>query len=416
MKQGERGLIALIVILGTVLFLMIFSYKKYNIQKEELIAVDSSLIKETKLLFDLPADSFNIISNTVKRDQTLSDILLNYNISPMQIDQLAHKAEGVFDLRKFNYGREYFLFFEKDTSKGLRYFIYEHTPIDYIVFDFNDSLAVYQKHKEIRLEKKCAKGVITSSLWNTMVENNYNTAMAIRLSEIFAWTIDFFGIQSGDSFCVLYDEQYVDSVSIGIGKVYSAYFRHMGNDLYAIPFVQDSIEDYYDVDGNSLRKAFLKAPLTYSRISSRFSNSRMHPILKIRRPHHGIDYSAPSGTPVVSIGDGVIIAKGWDNGGGGNYVKVRHNGIYSTAYLHLRGFAQGIHTGSFVKQGDVIGYVGSTGLSTGAHLDFRFYKYGSAVDPLKVEAPPVDPIHEDNKVAFDSVKTIILNDLRSYNQ
>jgi murein DD-endopeptidase MepM/ murein hydrolase activator NlpD len=221
-----------------------------------------------------------------------------------------------------------------------------------------------------------------------MMSKKYNPVLANELSEIYAWSIDFFGLQPADSFSVIYDELYVDSVSIGLGRIHAAYFRSSGTDFYAIPFVQDSVESYYDLEGNSLRKAFLKAPLRFSRISSRYSHSRVHPVLKIRRPHHGVDYAAPTGTPVQAIGDGKIIeAKRGYNNGGGNYIKIRHNSIYTTAYLHLSGFAPGIATGTYVRQGDVIGYVGSTGLATGPHLDFRFYKNGSPVDPLKVEAP-----------------------------
>jgi murein DD-endopeptidase MepM/ murein hydrolase activator NlpD len=205
---------------------------------------------------------------------------------------------------------------------------------------------------------------------------------------------------------VVLDAQYVDSLFIGYGRIHAAYFRHANHDFYAVPFTQGGVESYYDLEGNSLRKAFLKAPLKFSHISSRFSNSRLHPVLKIRRPHHGIDYAAPSGTPVYAIGDGKIIkaSHGYNNGGG-NCIRIRHNSIYETAYLHLKGFAKGIREGMYVKQGDLIGYVGTTGLSTGPHLDFRFYKYGQAVDPLKIEAPPVEPVADSNKVAYDSVKT-----------
>ncbi len=181
----------------------------------------------------------------------------------------------------------------------------------------------------------------------------------------------------------------------------------MGVDFWAIPFVQDSTRDFFDDQGKSLRKAFLKAPLRYSRISSRFSNSRYHPILKIRRPHHGVDYAAPTGTPVHAIGDGLVISKGY-NGGGGNAVKIKHNGVYTTSYMHLHGYARGLHRGSYVKQGEVIGYVGSTGLATGPHLDFRVYKNGMAIDPLKMEAPPVEPVKEDNMTAFTEVKNQVI--------
>jgi murein DD-endopeptidase MepM/ murein hydrolase activator NlpD len=182
-----------------------------------------------------------------------------------------------------------------------------------------------------------------------------------------------------------------------------ASFNHGNKDLYAFYFEQNGKGDYFDLEGNSLQRTFLKAPLRYSRISSGFSNSRLHPVLKIRRPHHGVDYAAPTGTPVYTVGDGVVIQKGYQKSGGGNYIKIKHNGTYTTVYMHLNGFAKGIKVGQHVKQGDLIGYVGSTGLATGPHLDFRFYRNGSAINPLKVESPPSKPVEEANREAFDSI-------------
>jgi murein DD-endopeptidase MepM/ murein hydrolase activator NlpD len=245
-----------------------------------------------------------------------------------------------------------------------------------------------------------------------MVEIDENPLLALELSEIYAWSIDFFGLQKGDQFKVIYDESFVDSVSVGISRIHAAWFYHMGHEFWAIPFEQDSVVSFFDEDGNSLRKAFLKAPLRYSRISSGFSNSRLHPILKIRRPHHGVDYAAPAGTPVEAVGDGQVIAAAYERGGG-NYVKIRHNGVYTTSYLHLSRFGKGIRKGVYVKQGDVIGYVGSTGLSTGPHLDFRFYKNGQPINPLKVEAPPVEPIHESNIRDYELVKRSMMEALKN---
>ena len=188
--------------------------------------------------------------------------------------------------------------------------------------------------------------------------------------------------------------------------MYAAWFEHAGTEFYAIPLIQDDIESYYDLEGNSLRKAFLKAPLRFSRISSRFSNSRMHPVLRIRRPHHGVDYAAAVGTPVLAIGDGRVTSASYDKSNG-RIVRITHNSIYSTAYLHLSRFGTGIKAGKYVKQGDIIGYVGSSGLSTGPHLDFRFYKSGQAVDPLKVDAPPVEPVSEENSEKFRKISSVM---------
>lgn len=363
--------------------------------------------------YGLPIDSFEVVQGKVGRNQPISLLLNDYGINNQAIHDIVQKCDGVFDVRKFRSGNSYSAFFSKDTLRNLDYLVYEHSPLDYVVFGFRDSLSVWGASKLVDTVQSNFAGSIQTSLWNAMTAHDANPMLAIELSEIYAWSIDFFGLQKGDSIRVVYDELFVDSTSIGIGKIHGAYFRHMGHDFYAIPFVQDSTEDYYDQDGKSLRKAFLKAPLRYSRISSVFSHSRLHPILKIRRPHHGVDYAAPIGTPVVAIGDGVVIQKAFQ-GGAGNMVKIRHNSVYSTAYLHLSKYGKGINKGAYVKQGDVIGYVGSSGLSTGPHLDFRFYKNGSAIDPLKVEAPPVDPVREENMERYDTVRIRVMGEVKGF--
>ena len=209
----------------------------------------------------------------------------------------------------------------------------------------------------------------------------------------------------------MYDELFVDSVSIGLGNIHAVEFEHGGKGNFAFRFFQDNQFEYFDETGASLRKAFLKAPLQFSRISSRFSNGRMHPVLRIRRPHHGVDYAAPKGTPVMSIGDGTVVAKAYEAAGGGNYLKIKHNSVYTTTYMHLSGYASGIVNGARVRQGDVIGYVGSPGLSTGPHLDFRVHKNGSPIDPLTMEAPPVEPVHEINIPEYTILKDSMMNEL-----
>ncbi len=359
-------------------------------------------------LYGLPIDSFTMERGKVKRNQPLSSLLSDYGVTNKQIFDIDQKAKGIFDPKRFRSGNPYTAFLEADSANALAFLVYEHSATDYVVFRFRDSLDVWNGVKDIDTIRQTYAGTIESSLWNALTDHQANPMLAIQLSEIYAWSIDFFGLQKGDSIRVVYDELYVDSLSYGIGKIEGAYFRHMGRDFWAIPFVQDSTEDYFDEQGNSLRKTFLKAPLRYSRISSRFSNSRFHPVLKIRRPHHGVDYAAPSGTPVHAIGDGLVIFKGWDKGGG-NAVKIKHNGVYSTSYMHLSRYASSLHKGGYVKQGDVIGYVGSTGLATGPHLDFRVYRNGSAIDPLKMEAPPVEPVSEANLERYEEVKNKVMS-------
>ncbi len=381
--------------------------------KDKPIEITVEEAPEPELKFGLQIDSFKVEEGRIERNQNLSDILTAYGVDMVKIDRLAKNSRDTFDVRRMRAGNKFHIFQSKDSLREALYFVYENSPFDYVVFDLKDSLNANFGKKQVVSKLMEGTGTIESSLWNTMSDNGLNPILAIELSDIFAWTIDFFGIQKGDRFRVIYEEQFVDSSSIGIGAIHAVQFDHMGQPNYAFRFFQDKRHDYFDEKGNSLRKAFLKAPLNFSRISSRYSNNRYHPVLKIRRPHRGVDYAAPRGTPVVSIGDGTVVAKAYQKRGGGNYIKIKHNSVYTTTYMHLSGYARGMYPGVRVKQGQVIGYVGSTGLATGAHLDFRVSKNGQYVDPLKVKAPPVEPVKQEDMADFMVVKDSLLNELDS---
>ncbi|MCF8365326.1 MAG: M23 family metallopeptidase [Bacteroidales bacterium] len=362
-------------------------------------------IHNPKILYGINVDSFNIVKEQINRNEFLADILLKYHVDYPTIDKLARETKGVFDVRKIRYGNYYTVIMTKDSLPVTKYFAYEITPSDYVLYTFDDSIVATRGVKEISVKVDTATGIIKSSLWNAMIDNHTDPNLANELSEIYAWTIDFFGIRKDDHFKVIYESRYVEGKRIGIGKLLAANFNHFGADHYAFYFDQDSIGgDYFDEEANSLRRTFLKAPLKYRRISSGFSYSRMHPVLKYRRPHLGVDYAADRGTPVVSIGDGVVEFAKWDNGGGGRAVKIKHNGTYTTVYMHLSKYGEGIKAGAHVKQGQVIGYVGSSGLATGPHLDFRFYRNGKAVDPTKVESPAANPVDSTNMERFEVEK------------
>jgi len=364
-----------------------------------------------KTEYGIIVDSLFVIKEKVKKNEFLSDILLKYGVSYSTIDHLARFTRDTFDVRKIRVGNNYTVICDNDSSKKAQYFAYEINPYRYVLYNFKDSLEVTKGVKEITIELDTISGEITSSLWNSIADAGGDPNMANKLSEIYAWTIDFFGLQKGDSYKVYYEKQFVDGQYIELGKIIAADFYHGGDDNYAFYFEQNNQGDYFDEKGNSLQRTFLKAPLRYSRISSGFSNSRLHPVLKIRRPHHGVDYAAPSGTPVHTVGDGIVVKKGYQKRGGGNYIKIKHNGTYSTTYMHLKGYAKGMSVGKKVKQGDLIGYVGKTGLATGPHLDFRFYRNGKAINPLKVESPPSKPVDSAYIAEFDSVKILYLDKL-----
>jgi murein DD-endopeptidase MepM/ murein hydrolase activator NlpD len=388
-------LTTIIIIIGILLFI---DYKRELANKKKPI-----VIPEVKLVWGMPCDSISIDTLKVNPNQCLSDILTIRGIDLGTIDQLAKNSTGVFDLRRIKSGNNCYLI-RKKTTRVPTHFIYEESAANYYTFELKNSFKVSKGVKEIDTIRSSMSGIIESSLWNSFIDQGADPNLAIALSDIFAWTVDFFGIQKGDRYKVIYDVYYVDKKFAGIGMIYAALFESVGEKNSAYFIDRNGQVGYFDELGNSLRKAFLKAPLNFSRISSHFSSSRFHPILKIRRPHYGVDYAAPKGTPVFSIGDGVISKKAHQAAGGGNYLTIKHNSVYSSQYMHLSNFAKGISEGVHVKQGQLIGFVGMTGLASGPHLDFRIYFNGSPVDPLKVKTPPVEPVSAANKAYFASVR------------
>ncbi len=356
-----------------------------------------------RVIYGINVDSLSVKKGKVKRNQHLSDILLHYGVSYATIDYLARHTKKVFDVRQIRRGHRYVLIARNDSLQTPVWFAYEISPSRYVLYHLSDSLYAVRGEKPIIKKQVTTEGVITSSLWNAMMKSHDDPNLAVKLSEIYAWTIDFFELRKGDRYKAVYQKVYVDSNYVGLGKVEAADFIRKDGHHYAFYFEQNGKGDYFDESGKSLERTFLKAPLKYRYISSRFSNHRWHPILKIYRPHHGVDYAAAEGTPVHALGDGVVIKKGYQRNGAGNYLKIRHNSVYTTQYAHLRAFARGIRVGVHVRQGQLIGYVGHTGLATGPHLDFRFYKYGKPVNPLTVKSPPAKPVAPQYRQAFDSI-------------
>jgi murein DD-endopeptidase MepM/ murein hydrolase activator NlpD len=361
--------------------------------------------------YGIVTDSFKIDREEVRSGENLGEIFSRLGVGQQIIGNLDSYTTGVFDIRKLRSGNTYTAMMSNDKDNKLKYFVYSINDTSYVIFDFRDSLHVHTDSKEVAHNLKSLSGVITSSLWNTMQQSGADPNMAVALANIYQWSIDFYSIQKGDAFKVIYEELSVDGKPISIGEIHSAVFLHNGKEYYAHRFGQGNVTDYFDENGQNLRKEFLKAPLKFSRITSKFSNSRLHPILRIRRPHHGVDYAAPKGTPVHTIGNGTVLKASYA-GGAGRLVSIRHSNGYTTSYMHLAGFGPGIRPGASVGQGQVIGYVGSSGLSTGAHLDFRVYKNNVAMDPLRMESPPALPVSEKYRVSFDSVKVMYEKNLK----
>lgn len=360
-------------------------------------------------------DSLDLSHYKIQKGDHLSSILMNLGFTGNEVEQISETISPFYSPSKLQIGNTYATITTPDSVSVIQYLVFEKSKTDYVVVDLcEDDLKVHESTKPVTLQRKYAEGTITSSLWNTIIESGSSPMLALKISDLYAWQVDFFGIKEGDSFRLIYDEAWVDDTTfLEIASIEGAMFNHQERNYIAVPFQQDSIKEYFDDEGNSLRKEFLKAPLDFFRISSTFSNSRYHPVLKRYRAHHGVDYAAPTGTPVKTVGDGVVIAKGYQAGGGGNYLKVKHNSIYTTTYMHLSRFGKGIQKGSSVRQGDIIGYVGATGLATGPHLDYRVHKNNIPINPLTMEAPPSYPVKPELRDSFMLVRDNILMELDS---
>lgn len=390
------------ILLAVVVLLLINRYQKDQKIEEAQKSTseqntDSLLLAESKTQFGIEIDSFHIVEAKIKPNEFLANILLSFNIDYITIDQLAQKSKEVFDVRQMRAGKKYTVFATKDSLMKASYFVYQPNEVEYIVYDLSDSISIYKGEKEVEIRQESVSGVIYSSLYESLQAANASPALAVELSEIFAWSIDFYRIQKGDWFKAIYEAKYVDNEAIGIGRVIAVEFNHFNETFYGFYFDQNGKEDYFDKEANSLRKAFLKSPLKFSRLSSRYTMRRFHPVQKRWKAHLGTDYAAPTGTPIMSTGDGQVIASSY-TGGNGNYVKIKHNSVYTTQYLHMS--KRKARVGDYVKQGDIIGYVGSTGLATGPHVCYRFWKNGKQVDHLNQDFPSAEPVKPEYKQDF----------------
>jgi murein DD-endopeptidase MepM/ murein hydrolase activator NlpD len=343
---------------------------------------------------DLPFNTV-LVSNQVKSNDYLSTIFLKHRLSVITSAEISKLSNDDFDTKKIRSGNNYAFVMEfVDGKFEPNTFIYEKNKIEYVKVALKDEISISKYKRPIHYVERNAEGLITSSLYETLISDGANPLLAINLSEIYAWTIDFYRIQKNDYFNVIYLEAFVEDEPIGEFKILASNFNHFGKDKFAYYFEEEckpSTGNYYDSEGNSLKRAFLKAPVKYSRISSKYSNARLHPVTKVMKAHLGTDYAAPEGTPIYATANGTIEAATY-NKGNGNYVKIKHNKVYSTQYLHMSKIAQGIKPGVYVQQGQVIGYVGSTGLATGPHVCYRFWKNGQQVDPYKEDMPEYESL------------------------
>ena len=392
---------------------LLFILSNLNNNKNEAIYDIIKEVAEPKYEYGILVDSFIVTKGVVKKNQTLGEILYANHIDHPQIAEIVAKSEEIFDVRYVNPGKDYTVICKKDSTEKACYFIYQENPTNYIVIDLVKGIDVYRGKKEVETRVKVSSGKINSSLSESVEELGISPRVSIKLAEIYAWTIDFFKIQKGDAFRVYYENKYIDGEYIGIGKILAAEFTHKNQNFYSFYYKDHkNYGEYFDEKGRTLRKAFLKAPLDFYRISSRFSRNRKHPVTGKWKGHFGTDYAAPKGTAIMATANGTIKSSGYTKNNG-NFVKVRHNGTYTTQYLHMSKIKPGIKKGVYVNQGETIGYVGSTGLATGPHVCYRFWKNGKQVDPYQQQLPPGEPIKKENREAYlllkDSLMQILMN-------
>jgi len=396
---SRKNVLALVVLGVIVLGATFISLSSFDATPEQplVMANPAPIADNSARLYGLTIDGFDIETGTVKRNEFLSDILRRYNIDLPSISVIAEKSKSVFDVRKIAAGHDYTVF--KDQSGKAHYFVYQPNPIDYVVYDLRDGISVYKEQKPVDTKLETVAGVIQSSLYETLEANGASPDLAVQLAEIYGWAVNFYRINKGDWFKLVYERNYVDGQPVGPGRIESAVFGHNGKEYQAYYFegADDERGAYYDENGKSLRRTFLKAPLKYSRISSRYTMRRFHPVQRRWKAHLGTDFAAPHGTPIVATAAGVVEASAYGSGNG-NYVKIKHDNVYTTQYLHMS--KRAVKRGQRVSQGQVIGYVGSTGLATGPHVCYRFWKHGKQVDALAQVFPPSEPINDKYRVAF----------------
>ena len=412
MQNRWIGVFFLIFMAFGVIFFRAFYSPSF--EDKNITGMDStaSEVKEPKVLYGMVVDDFLVIEDKIKRNQFLGEILQEYNVPANIIHQVSQLSRNVFDVRKIAPDKKYTLICESDSLKTARAFVYEPNPIDYVVFKFGDSLGVNLYKREVVTIQKTISGEIQSNLSETIEMLGISHELTNKFVDIFAWQVDFQRLQKGDKFKLIYEEDQVEGNYVGIRQINGIYFEHFGNDYYAFPFDQGEGVDFFDEEGKSLRKALLKYPIEFTRISSRYTMNRFHPVQKRWKAHLGTDFAAPVGTPIRSVGDGIVEEAQYKSNNG-NYVKIKHNGTYTTQYLHMSKIASGIKAGVRVRQGETIGFVGSTGLATGPHLCYRFWRNGVQVDALRVELPPSTPVKKEFLPAFEDVKQKLMKQLQA---
>lgn len=409
--ENQRGFASnknITILIGglAIIVLLFFAFSKqknenFNFQLPVETAQAGSFTLSENLKWQLPIDSFEVAKHTIKNNQFFGEVLQNAKIPYPTIESILANTKEVFDVNHWKVGKDFwFLNYNGDTAAS--YLVYEPNVYSYYTFDLKNGTGKkidYPVHRET----KTASGVIKSSLWQSMMDANMSFDLAAKMENALQWSVDFYHTQKGDQFKAYFIEESINGKVVGVGDLYAATYKTGETEFQAVYFNSKTQPGYYDFEGRPMNKGFLKSPVKYSRISSRFNRRRFHPILKRVKPHLGTDYAAPYGTPIMAVGDGVVI-EATRRGGNGKFVKIKHDKTYQTQYLHMQKFAKGISSGVQVKQGQTIGYVGSTGLATGPHVCFRFWKNGKQVNHMRLEFPPPKPLPAGEMDDFEKVR------------
>jgi len=379
------------------LIITLFSCKKSG---DEVVFEESKPIPIVEK-FGFKYNDFNVSNDTIQSGDTFGSIVDQQNLGDLKVYDIIEKVKDSFDVRIMRIGKPYTLFRSKDRNKKLQAFVYQPDKGSYYVINLRDSIKVYKRTRPVTFKRKTIAGSLNGSLSEAIEKEGVDPALASKITKIYAWSIDFFKLKRGDKFGITFTERFIDdTIYDGVDSLKAAFFEYKGKTIYAFPFEQNEGSgklEYFDDEGKALKNFFLKAPLKYVNITSRFAKTRFHPVQMIWKAHKGTDYAAPTGTPIMTTASGVVEQTGF-TAGNGNFVKVKHDRTYSTQYLHMSKIL--VRRGQRVNQGDVIGKVGSTGLATGPHVCYRFWKNGTQVDALRLKLPNSEPMNKRNLPRF----------------
>lgn len=398
MRKKQKTLKYIVAALLFVTFFTACNSKEEKENAKKAVVKKEPIIKEYGFTFN----DYQVVRDTIRSGDTFGKILEKYPLKDsLRVHDVTEKVKDSFNVKRIKAGKPYIMFLDKKKPNTLQALVYIEDRISYTVVDFRDSIAVFNKKKPTTIKRRVVAAEIHGSLSETLSNAGVSAGLANNLANIYAYTVDFFKIQKGDKFAVTINERYIeDSIYVGVESIEASYFEHKGKKIFAFPYKLSENQkhaDYYDENGKGLKSMFLKAPLDYFRISSKFSGRRFHPVQMTWKAHNGTDYAAPHGTPIKTTASGVVERTGY-TAGNGNFVKVRHSSTYSTQYLHMSKIL--VRNGQSVSQGQVIGKVGSTGLATGPHVCYRFWKNGVQVDPLRLKLPNTEPMNESHKKKY----------------